>query len=132
MLKLVADKAAKKYEFTYLLPEFYTSAETAKAIAEVEELVKKYQGKIVSSEDWGKKALAYKIRKGSKIHSEALFTHAVIELKPEHAQKFERDVYLSERILRHLLVVEEKASTALEEKTFEKEKAPEKEKTTQE
>lgn len=128
MLKLIADKAAKKYEFTYLLPEFYTSAEVAKAIAEVEELVKKFKGKVVSTEDWGKKTLAYKIRKGSKSHAEALFTHLVIEMEAKNAQKFERDVYLNERILRHLMVVEEKPSTALEEKTFEKEKAPEREK----
>lgn len=122
MIKLIADKAAKKYEFTYLLPEFYTSAEVVKAAAEIEELVKKAKGKIVSTEDWGKKTLAYKIRKGSKSHAEALFTHMVIEMEAKNAQKFERDVYLSEKILRHLLVVEEKPSTALEEKNPEREK----------
>lgn len=132
MLKLIADKAAKKYEFTYLLPEFYTSAEVAKVATEVEELVKKAKGKIVSTQDWGKKPLAYKIHKGSKAHAEALFTHLVIEMEAKNAQKFERDVYLSEKILRHLLVVEEKASTPLVEKSFDKEKAPEKEKETQE
>lgn len=132
MIKLIADKAAKKYEFTYLLPEFYTSAEVAKVTAEVEELVKKAKGKVVSIEDWGKKPLAYKIHKGSKTHADALFTHVVIEMEAKNAQKFERDVYLNEKILRHLMVVEEKPSTALVEKTFEKEKAPEKEKETQE
>jgi small subunit ribosomal protein S6 len=132
MIKLIADKAAKKYEFTYLLPEFYTSAEVAKVTTEIEELVKKAKGKVVSIEDWGKKPLAYKIHKGSKAHADALFTHVVIEMEAKNAQKFERDVYLNEKILRHLMVVEEKPSTALVEKTFEKEKAPEKEKETQE
>lgn len=130
MLKLIADKAAKKYEFTYLLPEFYTSAEVAKATAEVEELVKKHQGKIVATEDWGKKPLAYKIHKHSKAHAEAIFTHKMIEMEAKNTQKFERDIYLNERILRHLLVVEEKPSTALEERS-EKER-PERERTDKE
>lgn len=122
MMKLIADKAAKKYEFTYLLPEFFTSAEITKATAEVEELVKKNKGKILKVEDWGKKDLAYKVRKASKSHAVALFTHVLIEMDAKNVQKFEKDIYLNEKILRHLLVVEEKASTALVEKAPDKEK----------
>lgn len=113
MLKLIADKAAKNYEFTYLLPEFYTSAEVAKATSEIEDLVKKHKGKVVSTEDWGKKTLAYKIKNHGKTHEEALYTHMVLEFEPKRAPKFEKDVYLNERIIRHLLVVEEKESIAI-------------------
>lgn len=113
MMKLITDKAVKKYEFTYLLPEFYTSAEVAKAVSEIEDLVKKHKGKIISTEDWGKKTLAYKIKKSGKNHAEALYTHMVLEFEPVRAPKFEKDVYLNERVIRHLFVVEEKESIAL-------------------
>ena len=59
-MKLITDKVVRKYEFTYLLPEFFTSAEVEKAQKEIEELVKKHKGKVISTADWGKKALAYK------------------------------------------------------------------------
>lgn len=115
MLKLIADKSVKKYEFTYLLPEFYTSAEVAKALSEVEDLVKKHKGTIVSTEDWGKKDLAYKIKHAGKTHAQALYTHLILELEAKRAPKFEKDVYLNERIMRHLFVVAEKESKALQE-----------------
>jgi small subunit ribosomal protein S6 len=113
MMKLIADKAVKKYEFTYLLPEFYTSAEVTKVVSEIEDLVKKHKGKVVSSEDWGKKTLAYKIKKHGKTHNEALYTHMVLEFEPKSAPKFEKDVYLNEKVVRHILVVEEKESIAI-------------------
>lgn len=112
MMKLIADKTVKTYEFTYLLPEFLTSAEVAKIVTEVENLVNKHKGKIVSTEDWGKKNLAYKVKKNGKSYAEALFTHVIIEFKAKHVQKFEKDIYLNESILRHLLVVAEKETTS--------------------
>ena len=36
MMKLIADNTVKTYEFTYLLPEFLTSAEVLKTTEEVE------------------------------------------------------------------------------------------------
>jgi small subunit ribosomal protein S6 len=121
MMKLIADKTVKTYEFTYLLPEFLTSAEVTKATEEVEKLVKKHKGKIVSTEDWGKKNLAYKVVNGGKKHVEALFTHVIIEFTPKHVQKFEKDVYLNETIIRHLLVVAEKETTSRLTKKEDKE-----------
>jgi small subunit ribosomal protein S6 len=113
MMKLIADKTVKKYEFTYLLPEFYTTAEIAKVVSEIEDLIKKHKGKVVSTEDWGKKSLSYKIKKHGKSHTEALYTHMILEFESKSVPKFERDVYLNERIMRHLLVVEEKESIAM-------------------
>jgi len=121
MIKLIADNTVKTYEFTYLLPEFLTSAEVLKIVAEVEDLVKKHSGKIVSTEDWGKKNLSYKIMKGGKKHAMASFTHLVLEFAPKHVQKFEKDIYLNEGILRHLLVVAEKETTSRLTKKEDKE-----------
>jgi len=113
MIKLITDKVVKKYEFTYLLPDFYTSAEVEKAQKEIEELVKKHKGKVISTDDWGKKTLAYKIKKQDKTHEVALYTHLIVEFSPAKVQKFEKGLYLNEKVLRHLLVVEEKESQPL-------------------
>jgi small subunit ribosomal protein S6 len=115
MIKLIVDKIVKKYEFTYLLPDFYTSAEVEKSQKEIEELIKKHKGKVVSTNDWGKKPLAYKIKKQGKTHEAALYTHLIIEFSPAVVQKFEKGLYLNEKVLRHLLVVEEKESQPLKQ-----------------
>lgn len=136
MIKLITDKVVKQYEFTYLLPEFLTSAEITKAQGEVEELIKKFKGKIISSEDWGKKTLSYKIKKQGKRHAEALFIHMVLEFETANVPKFEKDVYLNDKIIRHLLVIAEKESPAIKvsekapERVSEKEKPVAKEKAT--
>ncbi|MDH5532905.1 MAG: 30S ribosomal protein S6 [Candidatus Pacebacteria bacterium] len=121
MMKLIADNTVKTYEFTYLLPEFLTTAEVAKATEEVEKLVKKHKGKIVSTEDWGKKNLSYKVVKGGKKHADALFTHMILEFEPKNVQNFEKGVYLNEGILRHLLVVAEKETKSRLTKKEDKE-----------
>lgn len=116
MIKLISDEVVKKYEFTYLLADFLTSAEVSKFQKEIDDLVKKHKGKIEATQDWGKKALAYKVKKHGKTHADALFTHLVIEFPAKNVQKFEKDVYLNENILRHLLVVAEKDTPALKER----------------
>lgn len=121
MMKLIADKTVKTYEFTYLFPEFLTSAEVTKVVDEVEKLVKRHNGKIVSTDDWGKKDLSYKVIKGKKKHAVASFTHLILEFEPKDVQNFEKGVYLNESILRHLLVIEEKETKSRLTKKEDKE-----------
>jgi len=105
MIKIVKDNQKRDYELTYLLPAYFTSAELNKHKAVVEELVKKHKGEIKNTEDWGKKTLAYRIKKAGKSHSEAVYIHLVLTFLPEKVQKFAREVQLLDDLLRHLLVV---------------------------
>lgn len=108
-MKLVTAAKTKMYELTYLVPASFTDSELAKAQESVQGLVKKHSGTIISSDAWGKKPLAYPIRKAGKTHTEAAYFHVKIEFTSTQAPLFERDVYLENEVLRHLFVEAEKA-----------------------
>lgn len=110
-MKLVTETKTKQYELTYLVSSGYTEGELKKVQEDVANLVKKHKGTIVSEENWGKKAMAYAIRKAGKTTTEAHYLHLVIELPAETAPAFEQVFSLNEAVIRHLLVVAEKADT---------------------
>lgn len=104
-MKILAVEKKKDYEFTYLIPGVYTNSEVKKAKDAVLDAIKKNGGEVVSEEDWGKKRLAYVIKKAGKKHEEAFYTHMIITFPSENVQKFEKEIYLNQTIIRHLLVV---------------------------
>lgn len=112
------DKRVRQYELTYLLPASLTSDEVNQVKTAVEKLVTKHKGKVLSSEDWGRKTLAYTIQVGGKRHTEAVYTFVVLEFDTADTVAFEKDVYLNQSVIRHLLVVAEpekaKASEAVQ------------------
>lgn len=107
-MKLVTTAKTNTYELTYLVSGSLTDSEVKSIQATVQGLVKKQKGKILSEEAWGKKSLAYPIRKAGKNHSDASYLHLVLELTTEQAPAFEREIYLDNDIMRHLFVVAEK------------------------
>lgn len=96
--------ATRQYELTYLVPVGYTDSEVAQIKKEVEELAKKRKGSVTKVEDWGKRPMAYKIKKGGKTHEEAVYVYTELSFDPAQAQAFERDMYLNTKMLRHLFV----------------------------
>lgn len=122
-MKLVTETKTKKYELTYLVPSGYTESELSKVQEEVQALVKKHKGTVVSEDSWGRKPLAYDIRQAGKIFTEANYSHLVINFQPEKTPLFEKELYLNETIIRHLLVVAkaEKVVKARKEEVVEAE-----------
>ncbi|MBD3279306.1 MAG: 30S ribosomal protein S6 [Candidatus Pacebacteria bacterium] len=106
-MKIVKDQPARQYELTYLIASDLTETEISKLQQTVQDLVKKHQGKIIETEDWGKKTLAYKLKKAGKIFTTAVYTHLVIELPPGQAQELEKQLHLTDQIIRHLLITKE-------------------------
>lgn len=113
MIKIVKDNQPKQYELTYLLPAVYTSAELKKISSQIEDLVKKFSGKIVATNDWGKRELAYKIKKAGRAHTEAVYTHLVVEFNPAKIEKFKQELQLVEEVLRSLVVMATPETTPL-------------------
>lgn len=105
MIKIIADKQTKLYELTYLLPIDFTDAQQSSANESILKIITKYKGKVIQTQDWGKKELAYKIRHQGKLHDEASYNHQIVKFSPDKVQAFERELLLEETILRHLLVV---------------------------
>jgi ribosomal protein S6 len=54
-----------KYELVLVLPGEATSAKKKSATETLEKIVKIFKGKVVKATDWGKRELAYKIKKNN-------------------------------------------------------------------
>ena len=112
-MKLVKDLSVRTYELTYLVPVSFSETEVTSLKDKMVQLIARYKGKLITAEDWGKKNLAYRIRHKSQHQSQAYYTHLVLEMTSDKAVAFEKEVYLENSIMRHLLVkVEDKKSAA--------------------
>ena len=105
MIDILRDDQARLYELTYLITPVLTETEATAAKKAVDDLVAKFGGAMVKTEDWGKRQLAYKIRHSGKRQSEATYVHLVIEFEPRKAYEFEKELYLQDALMRHLLVL---------------------------
>ena len=95
----------RTYELTYLIPATLSDADVSKVKEAVTGLVSKHNGTIITTEEWGKKHMAYSLKHGGSSHSEAHYVHLVLSMTPEAVLTFEKDVYLQNNVMRHLLVV---------------------------
>ncbi|MBQ6154916.1 30S ribosomal protein S6 [bacterium] len=99
------EQPVREYELTYLVGSAYTTAEMNSLQDSIVTLIGKNGCEIVDTQDWGKKTLAYKIKKDGKAHSEAVYTHLVIKMAANKVQALARAVELKREVLRSLLVV---------------------------
>lgn len=113
MIELVAFSPVRLYELTCLVEPALTETEVTRIKDSIEKLVKKHAGSVNSQDDWGRKPLAYKIKAHKKSFTEAHYLFWVLEFDAHHAQAFEKDIYLTSEIIRHLFVV---AETTVEDK----------------
>jgi small subunit ribosomal protein S6 len=93
----------KNYELTLVLPGKATAAKKKAVVERVEKLVKVSDGKVTSSEDWGEKDLAYKIKK----HDSGIYLYFDLELSPLAVKNISDKVKLDDDIIRYLLVSSE-------------------------
>lgn len=91
----------KLYELTVLLPGSSTAEDIKSAGNVIGKLVAAHQGKVEKEESWGKKFLAYTIKK----QKEAFYLYFEVTLPASEAQAFERDIRLTENIIRSLFVI---------------------------
>lgn len=122
-MKLIVLKISRLYELTFLIPSVYTDSELLGLKKEVEDLIKKYKGKIKASDDWGKKNLAYSIKKAGKVYTEAFYFYYEIEFPAKKVQEFEKFLYMNHHIIRHLLVISEEKVDAKAAAKSEEDKA---------
>ncbi len=90
----------RKYEFVIIVnPEKEKDQTTL--VSKIGELIKKeVSGKVVKKEVWGKKSLAYPIKK----KTEGIYVKFDVELDESKIKKFTEALKLEESILRYLLV----------------------------
>ena len=94
----------QKYELTIVIDGEVSAAKKKSIQSTVEKLLKTNKGKVVKTDDWGKKDLAYKMNKSTT----GIFIYYDLELEPEQASVLPRELNLNEDIIRYLLVKGEK------------------------
>lgn len=82
-----------------LLPEDIKS----KILKKVEKIVTDSKGKILKTDIWGKRHLAYKI----KSHEEGYYIVIDLEMDPKETKEFERNLKLQSDVLRFMLIKRE-------------------------
>ncbi len=101
----------KEYELTVLIhPDLETDLETP--LAKVRDIVKTAGGEILKEDNWGKKKLAYRIKK----EDFAVYVYFDVKLPADAPLKISNILNITDEVLRYLLVtVDEKGRKALEE-----------------
>lgn len=93
-----------QYELMVILKPLLPEDIRAGIQKRVETLVAKAEGKISSQDAWGKRHLAYPIKK----HEEGYYIVYKLSLKPAYVAEFQKELKLINDILRFLLIEEEK------------------------
>lgn len=106
-MKIIKDPSIRSYELTYLVPTTFSESELAQTREKVTKLVTRHKGKVLETQDMGKKPLAYVIRTGGKAYREAYYTFLKLQFESTVAPAFERDVYLVDNIIRQLMILAE-------------------------
>lgn len=91
----------RKYELTVIFSPQLSSSDLTKAQKTIKDLVAKVDGKIVKSEDWGTRKLAYEVNK----QTEGVYRFFIVELPPDALSKLDREFKLLTEILRYLFVI---------------------------
>lgn len=105
----------RTYELMVLLhPDLEIDIDAA--ITKIEKLITDASGKITKRDNWGKRRLAYPIKK----HDFAVYVFFKVQLAPADVVGLESTLRITEEVIRHLLVSE------LEVKQVDKGKEPKK------
>jgi len=85
-----------KYDFTFLLNE-------EEEIKKIKELISSLKGKIAKEDSWGKKTLAYPIKKIKA----ANFYNWQIEMDSKTMKELKKKLDYNEKLIRYLILVSE-------------------------
>jgi small subunit ribosomal protein S6 len=101
----------KEYELTVLIhPDL--EADLEKPLTKVRDIVKNAGGEIVSEDNWGKKKLAYRIKR----EDFAVYVYMDVTLPADAPLKISNILNITDEVLRYLLVtVDEKGRALLAE-----------------
>ncbi|MDI9595930.1 MAG: 30S ribosomal protein S6 [Candidatus Caldatribacteriota bacterium] len=91
----------RNYELMLLLNPNLQEEETSALLEKIQQTITTNQGKIIKVDQWGKKTLAYEIKK----FQEAIYVIIDFELDPENIAVLERSIKFEEKIIRYLIVL---------------------------
>lgn len=90
----------RDYELGFILHPDVEQADVTEAVERVSQYVTTIGGEVASVDVWGRRALAYPIRK----QQEGTYVFLQAQISPQAVGELERNLKLDEEILRYLLV----------------------------
>jgi small subunit ribosomal protein S6 len=90
----------RNYELTFIVPSDVTEDDLNGVVTQVQGWVEGVQGKVTKVDHWGRRRLAYNIAEYREGHY-VLFN---VELEPQTTTELERNLKLSDKVMRYLLV----------------------------
>ena len=107
------------YELLYLVTANYTEDELVPIKEKTKELIKKFGGQITAEDSFGKKKLAYPIKK----NNQGYYLIYEFDLAGENLRDLDKELTLTNEILRHLIAKKPvRAAVARKERVMPKEK----------
>jgi len=94
----------RKYEMAIVLDPDLKEDERKKLVEEIKGEIEKAKGKVLEVDEWGKKELAYPIRKAGKKSKEGIYFLFNLEIPQEVPVEIGKKLRLNEKVLRYLLV----------------------------
>lgn len=90
----------KNYEGVFIISPDLTNDAAKSLVAGLQDLITKNGGRVDGLQEWGKKRLAYKIKR----KQEGNYVVLNFQLDTQHTKKVEQAARLNDNVLRHLLV----------------------------
>jgi len=88
------------YELVYIVNPNISEELLPEAITRVSEIVQKAGGNVTEVNQWGRKKLAYPVKK----FSEGNYILAKVETDPPSVKKIDADLRMNDEVLRHLVI----------------------------
>ena len=95
----------------------------SKAEDRVKKIFSDNKAKVISSDNWGKKKLAYPINK----HDHAVYVFYIVEMPAENVNKLEAILNITDEVMRYLIVRQDEKELAKAKEAKEAKEKPEKE-----
>ena len=91
------------YELIYLIHRDATEENLAAISDRLSTIIsEQFSGKVLKKESWGKRRLAYEIKKGVDVFNKAFYEYLVFEGVPGVTQELERILRLNEQCIRFM------------------------------
>lgn len=92
-----AAERLREYEIVFVLAPNADNAEAERINAKVNEVVSSYGGKLLKLDNWGRRKLAYPIKRNSR----GIFVYAKYIAKPGVVSEIERNLRIADSVLRY-------------------------------
>jgi small subunit ribosomal protein S6 len=111
----------KKYDVIYIMEPNASTEDISAVSSKIEQVVADVKGSILKKDDWGKRRLAYMVKK----HREGHYVFYHVSLGPEHVAEIARNLRLIEKVIKFTIVKDEISHLKPKPKPVRKSASPE-------